>query len=134
MGFVKDIHTIDKQAKEIDRTWHPGEQLREGTATLAALNQQLAQANAALSAPPGDAVDASAQVVSVKMASGMLNESPIIPVELTVVAPGLPPRPVSTMVVAEPTQPSRLVAGATLPVKVSGSNPEALVIDLAAPL
>jgi hypothetical protein len=89
--------------------------------------------NAALSAPPGDAVEASAQVISLGASIGRLNNAPIVPVELMIFKPGGPPRPVSTSVVVPVTQLHRLATGATVPVKLSASNPDALAIDWSAP-
>jgi hypothetical protein len=97
------------------------------------VNQQLAQMNAALSAPPGDAVEASAQVLSIGTTTGMLNNDPIVPIELMIFQPGGPPRPISTSVVVPLTQLHRLATGATVPVKLSASNPDALAIDWSTP-
>jgi hypothetical protein len=133
MGFFKDINQINRQSKEISKDWDPGQQTRDATARMAAVTQQMAQANAALAAPPADAIDATAQVVSVGNATGMLNSNPIVPVELMILQTGGPPRPVSTSVVVPMTQLVRLQAGATVPVKLSASDPSALAIDWSAP-
>ncbi|MCU1454982.1 MAG: hypothetical protein JWN46_3128 [Acidimicrobiales bacterium] len=132
MGFFKDVHALSKQAKEIDKTWDPGAQARQANARMAEMNQVFASANAAMSAPPGDAVAATAEVVSVGMAAGMLNTDPIIPVELLVLQPGLPPRPASVSVVVPISQMHRLQAGSSLAVKISASDPSAIAVDWAA--
>jgi len=62
-----------------------------------------------------------------------MNGEPIVAVELLVMRPGLPPRPASTSVIVPVTQLHRLQAGATLPVKISRSDPSALAIDGLAP-
>lgn len=128
MGFFKDIHTISKQAKEIDKTFDPGAQARDATARMAAMNQQFAQANAAMAAPPEDAVDATAQLVSVGTTSGMVNMDPIVPVELLVNTPGLPPRPASLAIVVPMARLAQLQPGTTLNVRVSRSDPSALAV------
>jgi hypothetical protein len=128
VGFFKDIHTLTKQAKEIDKTFDPGAQARDATARMAAMNQQFAQANAAMAAPPEDAVEASAQIVSVGTTSGMLNMDPIVPVELFILADGQPPRPVSTSLVVPMAQLARLQPGASLNVRVSKSDPSAVAV------
>jgi hypothetical protein len=133
MGFFKDIKTVSKQSKEVSKNWDPGQQMQDGMARMQAVNQQLAQMNAALSAPPGDAVEASAQVLSIGATTGMLNNDPIVPLELMIFQPGGPPRPISTSVVVPLTQLHRLATGATVPVKLSASNPDALAIDWSAP-
>jgi hypothetical protein len=128
MGFFKDIHTLQKQAKEIDKTFDPGQQARDATARMAAMNQQFAQANTALAAPPGDAVDATAQIVSVGPSTGMINMDPIVPLELLISTPGLPPRPASISSVVPMTQLSRVQPGASLTVRVSQSDPSAIAV------
>jgi hypothetical protein len=129
MGFFKDLNTVHKQAKEIDKDFHPGQMSRDANVRMAALNQQMQQATKAMTAPPGDGVDATAQVVSVGMASGMVNMDPIIPVELLVTQPGLPPRPLSVSVIVPQIQMHRLQAGASLPVQVSQSDPTAVAVN-----
>src|SRR5579863_3156719 len=128
MGFFKDIHTLKQQAKEIDKTFDPGAQARDATARMAAMNQQFAHANAALAAPPGDAVEATAQIVSVGTTTGMLNMDPMIPVNLLVLQDGLPPRPISTTLVVPMTQLAQLQQGASLRVRVSHSDPSAVAV------
>ena len=80
MGFFKDIHTIQKQAKEIDKTWDTGAQAREANARMAEMNQMMSQATAALAAPPEDGIEANAQLVSAGNPTGMVNTDPIVPV------------------------------------------------------
>lgn len=133
MGFFKDVHTITKQAKEIDKTWDPAAQARAGTERMAEATAMMAATTAALAAPPEDAVDASASVVSAGMANGMINGNPVVPVELLIQQDGMPPRPLSTSVMVPVTELARVHAGATLPVKLSRSNPAALAVDWSAP-
>ncbi len=129
MGFFKDLNTVHKQAKEIDKDFHPGQMARDANVRMAALNEQMQQATKAMNAPPSDGVEASAQVVSVGMASGMVNLDPIVPVELLITQPGRPPRPMSTSVIVPQVQLHRLQAGATLPIKVSQSDPTAVAVN-----
>jgi hypothetical protein len=128
MGFFKDIHTLQKQGKEMDKTFDPGAQARNATERMAAMNQQFAQANAAMAAPPEDAIEATGQIVSVGTTSGMINMDPIVPVELLVLANGLPPRPVSASIVVPMAQLARLQPGATLNVRISRSDPSAVAV------
>jgi hypothetical protein len=96
--------------------------------------QAAPQAEAALPAPPADAVTAGAQVVSVGVANGLVDSYSIVPVELMIFPPGGPPRPVSTSIVVPATQLFRLRPGATVPVKLSASNPHAVAVDWMAPV
>lgn len=132
MGFFKDINKLQQQAKEIKKDWDPGQQSRDAVARMKAMNEQFAAANAAAAAPPEDAVEANAQVVSVGMTSGMMNMDPILPVELLVSLPGRPPMPVSATLVVPMAHLAKVSAGATLPVKVSASNPSAVSVNWAA--
>jgi hypothetical protein len=133
VGFLKDITSVSKHSKESAKNADPARAMQSGTARMHTLNAQLAQMNAALSAPPGDAVEASARVMSIGTTTGMLNNDPIVPVELVILQPGGPPRPISTSVVVPLTQLHRLATGATVPVKLSASNPDALAIDWSTP-
>lgn len=132
MGFFKDLNKLQKQSKEISKDWDPGQQARDATERMKAMNEQFAAANAAAATPPEDAVDATAQVVSVGQTSGMMNMDPILPVELLVTMPGAPPMPVSATLVVPMAQLSRVAAGATLQVRVSRSNPSAVFVNWAA--
>ena len=134
MGFFKDVHSLSKTSKEMGKTSDPGARMSDMTSKLTEMNQMMAQSNAALSAPPLDGVDATAQVVSVGMAAGSMNGDPIVPVELLVLQPGLPPRSVSTSVIVPVVQLSRLQAGATLPVKISRADPSTLAVDWLTPV
>jgi hypothetical protein len=81
-----------------------------------------------MAGPPEDAIEASAQVVSVGTTSGMLNMDPIVPVELMIRADGLPPRPVSSTLVVPMAQLARLQPGTSLNVRVSRSDPSAVAV------
>ncbi len=133
MGFLKDTKTVGTQSKEISKNSDPAQAMQSGMARMQAVNEQLAHMNAALSAPPGDAVEASAQVLFIGTTTGMLNNNPIVPIDLMIFQPGGPPRPISTSVVVPLTQLHRLATGATVPVKLSASNPDALAIDWSTP-
>ena len=134
MGFFKDVHSISKTSKEMGKTSDPGARMSDMTSKMAELNQMMVQSNAALAAPPADAVDATAQVVSVAPPTGAMNGDPIVPLELLVLQPGLPPRPASTSVIVPVVQMHRLQPGVTLPVKISRSDPSALAVDWLAPV
>jgi len=43
MGIFKDLNALKKQAKEIDKTFDPGAQMREGKQRMAAAQEMLAQ-------------------------------------------------------------------------------------------
>ncbi len=133
MGFFKDVHKLSQQAKEIDKTWVPGQQARDATERMKQMNQQMAAANAAATAPATDAVEATASVVSVGQTAGMMNMDPIMPVELLIEQEGLPPRPASVSIIVPMAQLHRVVPGASLPVKVGRSDPNSIAVEWSAP-
>jgi len=132
MGLFKDINTLKKQAKAADKTWDPGAQARDANARMREMNQSFASATAAMAAPPADSIVAAAHVVSVGMANGMINANPIVPIELMVLQPGLPPRSVAISAVVPMNQMHRLQPGASVPVRLSASDPSAVAIDWSA--
>ena len=133
MGLFKDIRALEKQAKAADRNWDPGAQARDANARMRELNQSFASATAALAAPPADAITVPAQVLSVGTTTGMVNTDPIVPLQLMVLQPGLPPRSVATSSVVPLTQMHRLQPGAALTVRLSASDPAAVAVDWSAP-
>ena len=132
MGFFKDVHKLKQQAKEIDKNWDPGAQAQQGIERMKAMNAQMASMNAAMAAPPEDAIEANAQVVSVGGTTGMMNMDPIMPVELLIMEDGQPPRPASVSLIVPMAQLARVQPGATLAVRISRSNPSAVAVDWAA--
>jgi hypothetical protein len=130
MGFFKDIHKLNQQAKEIDKTWDPGAQARDTLAQMKAMNESMAQATQAMT----DGVPGTAQVVTVSPATGMVNFNPTMRVELLVSQQGGPPRPVTKDLVVPVVYVSRVYPGANLAVMVSASDPEAVAIMWDAPV
>ena len=130
MGFFGDIAKISKQAKEIDKTFDPGAQMRAATEKMKAMNESMAAANTALTS----GVPAKAQIVSMGMTAGSMNADPIMPIDLLVMQDSLPPRPVSVSVVVPMSQMYRVIPGAMLAVRISETDPNAVAIDWAAPV
>lgn len=92
MGFLKDINTLKKQAKEIDNTFDPGAQMREGKQRMAAAQEMMAQQTAAMRlATTGE--DATAQVVAARDTGTQINLQPILEIDLLVMRDGQPPYP-----------------------------------------
>ena len=130
MGFFGDIAKITKQAQEMDKDFHPGEQMRAGTDRLKAMNESFAAATTALTM----GIPAKAQIISMGMTAGSMNADPIMPLELLVMQDGAPPRPVSASIVVPMSQIARVLPGATLAVRISETDPDAIAIDWAAPV
>jgi hypothetical protein len=130
MGFVGDIFKLTKQAKEIDKDFHPGDQARAATEKMKAMNESFAAANTALTT----GTPAKAQVVSMGMTTGSLNADPIMPIDFVVLQEGRPPRPVGAQVVVPYAQLYRVMPGATLAVRISETDPDSIAVDWAAPV
>jgi hypothetical protein len=130
MGVFGDVSKLMKQAKEIDKTWDPGAQARDSVDRMKAMNASMAASTQALT----EGVPATASVVSVGVTTGSMNVDPIMPVQLLVQQEGMPPRPVTLSLVVPFSQLYRLVPGATLPVRVSTTDPNSVAIDWAAPV
>jgi hypothetical protein len=124
MGFIGDLNKLNKQAKEINKTFDPGAQMRDGLEKMRALNESMAEANKAMT----DGVPGTAQIVTVGPATGTMNFNPMMRVDLLVTQQGGVPRPVSKELVVPLQHLARVMVGATLPVLVSPSDPEAVAI------
>jgi hypothetical protein len=124
MGFFKDVHKLNQQAKEIDKNWDAGAQARDALARMQAMNASMEQATQAMT----DGVPGTAQVVTVSPSTGMVNYNPTMRVEMLVSQQGGPPRPVTQDLVVPVVYASRMVPGATLAVMISASKPDAVAI------
>jgi hypothetical protein len=132
MGFFGDLHKLNKQGKELRKTWDPGAAAQDSLARMRAINEQMEQTTQALT----DGVPGTASVVTVGPTSGMMNMNPMMRVDLLVTqgTGGGVPRPVSLELVVPITQTARVYPGATLPVRISPTDPNAVVVMWDAPL
>jgi hypothetical protein len=124
MGFIGDLNKLNKQAKEISKDYDPGAQMRDALDKMRAVNESMEEANKAMT----DGVPGTAQVVTVGPSTGAMNMNPMMRVELLVTPQGGLPRPVSREIVVPLQHLSRVVVGATLPVLVSQTDPNAVAI------
>jgi hypothetical protein len=128
MGLFKSARELNKQAKEMSRTWDVGAQLADAQASMAAANQMMAQQTAAANVA-ATGLDATATVAAVRQSGGMVNFQPMVEIDLTVMAPGSPPYPATVSQVVQQVNLARLQPGATLRVKVDPANPGTIWID-----
>ena len=124
MGFIRDLNKLNKQAKEIRKDWDPGKQMSEAMGRMQAINESMEEANQALA----DGVPGTAQVVTVGATTGAVNMNPMMRVDLLVTPENGVPRPMSKDLVVPMQHLGRVAAGATLPVLVSPTDPDALAI------
>src|SRR5690242_13466333 len=92
MGFFGSVRQLQKQAKEIDRTWDPAAQMAQGMERMQQATQMMAQQTAAANAA-AHGIEATATVTAIRQGGGMVNMMPVIDIELTVMPADRPPYP-----------------------------------------
>jgi hypothetical protein len=127
MGFLKDMNALKKQAKEIDKTFDPGAQMRAGKERMAAATQFMAQQTAATHLA-GNGEQAQAQVVASKDTGTQINMQPLVEVQLLVTREGRPPYPISITQLVPQTHLGLVAPGATIPVWVDPADPSTVLL------
>ncbi len=128
MGFFKSTHQLYKQAKEIDKDFHPGQMAQDAQQRMAATTQWMAQQTQAANMA---ASGADVQVTITEMRQeGMMNFEPMMAFELTVMPEGLPPYPATVRQTVPMGQLSLIRRGATLHAKVDPNDPASIWLDL----
>ncbi len=138
MGVFKNMRDLQKQAKDIERSMPPvGDRMRQAQERMANASQLMAaqtqaatwaaQAQAGLA--NGTAVKRTVMVSSMRQV-GMLNFDLLVEFELTVMADGMPPYPVTTQQAVSQMNIGRLRSGVTLQAVVDPANPMAVWLDL----
>lgn len=119
MGFLKDVRTLNKQAKEIQKDWDPAAQMRQANAMM---QQQTLQMQLATSGIPATAV-----VNALRDTGAMVNHQPLVEADVTVMPPGGAPF-AATMSVMGHAQLAGLQPGATIQVAYDPSNPSVVAL------
>ena len=128
MGFFKDVRKLQKQAKEIDKTWDPGAQMAQAMQSMQAASAMMEQQTAgATVGATGD--PAYAQVNMARDTGQMINMQPWVELQLLVFLEGTPPYPVTVRQVVPLAQMGRLAPGTRLNVKVDPTARESIWID-----
>jgi hypothetical protein len=131
MGFFKDVRKLQKQAKEIDKTWDPGASMAQAVQAMQSAGSMMEQQTlAARLAVEGEA--ASAQVNAARDTGQSVNMQPVIEISLLVFLEGQPPYPVTLQQVVPMAQMGRLTPGTRLEVKVDPKARESIWIDWSA--
>jgi hypothetical protein len=129
MGFLKDINTLKKQAKEIDETFDPGAQMREGKLRMAAAQEMMAQQTAAMHlATTGE--DATAQIVAARDTGTQINLQPVLEIDLLVMPDGRPPYPATVRQMVAQAQLGLIAAGSTVSVRIDPANPATVLLGI----
>ncbi|MFL5847265.1 MAG: hypothetical protein ACJ762_21520 [Solirubrobacteraceae bacterium] len=129
MGFFKSINELNKQAKEMDKTFHPGQMMADGQAKMAAATAMMAAQTQAANAS-ANGLDATATVVALRQGTAMINMQPLVEIDLTVIAPGRPPYPATVKQVIDQVSLARLTPGSSVAVKVDPVDAGSVWIDL----
>jgi hypothetical protein len=129
MGFLKDINTLKKQAKEIDKTFDPGAQMRAGKERMAAAQQMLAQQTvAAQLATTGERAEA--QVVASRDTGTQINMQPMLELDLLVMRAGQPPYPATVRQMVPQSQLGLVAPGSALSVWIDPANPSTVLLGI----
>lgn len=128
MGMFKSMRQLQKQAKEIDKTFDPGKQMTDATAKMAAAQQMMAeQTKAANISATG--IDATAVVSAVRQPGTMINMQMVLEIDLTVMPDGLPPYPLTVSQMFPMVNMGSIQPGANLHVKIDPNDPSSIWID-----
>jgi hypothetical protein len=131
MGMFRSVRQLQKQAKEIDKTWDPGQQMADGMERMRQAQQFMAQQTQAANIASTGA-DATAMITGVAQTGAVVNFQPTLQIDLTVMPDGLPPYPATVTQVVEQVFLTKAVAGASVPIKVDPENPGSIWINWAA--
>ncbi len=131
MGMFRSVRQLQKQAKEIDKTWDPGAQMADGMERMRQAQAFMAQQTQAANIASTGA-DATAMISGVTQTGAMVNFQPTLQIDLTVMPDGLPPYPATVTQVVEQVFLPKAVAGASVPIKVDPENPGSIWINWAA--
>jgi hypothetical protein len=127
MGFFKSMNDLQKQAKAIDKDFHPGQRMAEGKERMKAAQAMMAQQTAAANASL-NGLDGQATVVAVRQTPTMVNFQPMVEIDLTVLAAGRPPYPVTVTQVVDQVSLTRLQPGASVAVKIDANDPSSVFV------
>jgi hypothetical protein len=133
MGFFKSMNELQKQSKEINKNFDPGQQMADGMEKMKEANAMMAaQTQAANLSMSGK--DATASIVGVVQTGAMVNFQPSLQIDMTVFPEGGVPYPVSTTQVVDTVYLSKAVPGAQIKLKVDPADPNVVWIDWGASL
>ncbi|MEO5873631.1 MAG: hypothetical protein ABIS86_15305 [Streptosporangiaceae bacterium] len=127
MGMIRSLLQINKQAKEIGKTYDPVAQARNGLQMMQAATAQLAQQNStahlAVTGAPG-----SATILRVTDTGTRINHEPMVELELLVTFGARPPYPVTLRSVVPIIAQGRLSPGQVVAVRVDQAQPHQAVV------
>ena len=129
MGMFKAMRDLQKESRDIQKTWDPGQAMKDGSARMAAAQEQMAQMTKQANLQT-TGVTCAATVVAARDTGGMVNMEPIVEIDLTVLPDGLPPYPATIRQAISQFYIGRVQPGASLSVKVDPNDPASMFIDI----
>lgn len=133
MGFFKSMNELNKQAKEINKDFDPGQQMKDGMAQMQQANEMMAaQTQAANLAVSGQ--DATASITGVAQTGAMVNFQPTMMIEMTVFPEGGVPYPAQVTQIVEQPYLAKAAPGQQVKLKVDSGDPSVIWIDWASSL
>ncbi|MGI8332938.1 hypothetical protein ACRYCC_23550 [Actinomadura scrupuli] len=127
MGFIRSLLQINRQAKEIGKTFDPVQQSRNGVQMMRSMNARLAEQNAA-GRLVATGVAATASLTAVRDTGSRINSDPLVELDLLVMAAGRPPYPVTLSSVVPITGMGQLRPGTALAIRVDPQRPEQVAV------
>jgi len=131
MGFFKDIHTLNKQGREMQKNMDVKATMANGMAQMQAASAMMQQQTAAATMAI-HGVDATGTISAVRQTGMQMNFAPVIDLDLTVIRNGIP-MPVTVRQAVEQVYLGRVRVGEQVRVKVDPNNPMSVWIDWVTP-
>jgi hypothetical protein len=130
MGFFKDISALKKQAKELDKTFDPGAQMRAAKERMQAAQEMLARQTAAAQlATTGE--HAGAQVLAARDTGTQINMQPMLELDLLVMRQqGQPPYPATVTQIVAQSQLGLVAPGSTVLVRIDPADPSKVLLGI----
>ena len=128
MGMFKDISQLKKMGGEASAKFDAEGGTAGATERMRAASEMLAQQTTAANLALTGAA-ATAMITGVSQTGAMVNFQPVLTIDMTVMAPGLPPYPASVSQVVEQIYLAKAIAGNMVNVKVDPNEPSTIFID-----
>ena len=131
MGFFKNISTLTKQAKEMERNFDMGTTMARAQQSMAQAQQYMAASTPVVLSPVDEArrTFTSATVTAAQETSMTIGMNVMVNLELIVQLPGGVPLPVHRIEQLSPLHLARVAQGSRLEVSLIPGMPESLRIE-----
>lgn len=130
MGFFKSVSDLNKQSKEIQKNFDPGQQMQDGMARMKEANEMMAAQTQAANLAVGGR-DGEASITAASQTGAMVNFQPTMAIELTVFPDGGAPYPAQVTQLVEQPFLAKAAPGQQVKVKIAQDDPSTIWIDWA---